>query len=152
MEYRVRCFICTDETAKSLLSCTFELQKKNIRKINAVEMRSFRRIYSVILADRIPKEDIHRTTGTTKNVTVRIKKNVLWLFGHAKRISDEGIANKIYEGKVSGKRGRVRPQLTFENIVSKILEGHVKILRTPQPAYIKRLITVDEAKEINNPA
>ena len=40
----------------------------------------------------------------------------------------------------SGKRGRERPRLTFENIVSKILEeGHVKSRRR------KRLMTVDEA-------
>ena len=38
----------------------------------------------------------------------------------------------IYDGKVSGKRGRGRPRLTFENTVSKILEeGQVKSMKTP---------------------
>ena len=42
-------------------------------------------------------------------------------------MSDEIIAKNIYNGKVSGKRGRGRPQLTFENTVTKILEEcHVK--------------------------
>ena len=42
------------------------------------------------------------------------------------------MAKKIYHGTVSGKRGRGRPRLTFENTVSKILEeGHVKSIRTP---------------------
>ena len=54
----------------------------------------------------------------------------------------------IYDGKVSGKRGRGRPRLTFENTVSKILEGHVKSMRTPRRACMKRLMTVDEAKEV----
>ena len=71
-----------------------------------------------------------------------MKKNVLSWFGHVERMSDERIAKKIYDRKVSGKRGRGRPRLTFENTVSKILEeGHVKSTRTPRRAYMKRLMT-----------
>ena len=85
--------------------------------------------------------------GTSEDVTVRMKKNVLSWFGHVEQMSDERMAKKIYDGKVSGKRGRVRPRLTFENTVLKILEeGHVK--RTPRRAYMKRLMTADEAKAI----
>ena len=59
------------------------------------------------------------------------------------------MAKKIYDGKVSGKRSRGRPRLTFENTVSKILEeGHVKNMRTPRRICMKRLMTVDEAKEV----
>ena len=37
-----------------------------------------------------------------------------------------------YDGKVSGKRGRGRPRLTFKNTVSKILEeDHVKACGPP---------------------
>ena len=42
-------------------------------------------------------------------------------FGHVERMSDERMAKKIYDGKVSGKRGRGKPRLTFENTISKIL-------------------------------
>ena len=39
--------------------------------------------------------------------------------------------------------------LIFEITVSKILkEGHVKSTRTPRRACMKRLMTVDEAKEV----
>ena len=59
------------------------------------------------------------------------------------------MAKKIYDGKVSGKRGRGRPRLTFENTVSKILEeGDVNSMRTPRRACMKRFMTVDEAKEV----
>ena len=61
-------------------------------------------------------------------------------------------ASKAAHGKVSGKRGRGRPQLSFENTtaVTRILEeGHVKSMRIPQRARMKRLMTVDEAKEID---
>ena len=41
-------------------------------------------------------------------------------------MSDERMAKKIYDGKVSGKGDRGRTRLTFEHTVSKILEeGHV---------------------------
>ena len=57
---------------------------------------------------------------------------------------------KMYDGKVSGKRGRGRPWLTlFENTVSKILEeGHVKSMRIPRRRCRKRLMTMDDAKEV----
>ena len=61
--------------------------------------------------------------GTSEDVTVRMKKNVLSLFGPIKQMSDERIAKVIYYGYVSGKSDRGRPQLTFENPVSKILGG-----------------------------
>ena len=42
-----------------------------------------------------------------------------------------------------------KSQLTFENTVLKILEeGHVKSMRTSWRTYMKRLMTVDEAKEV----
>ena len=61
-------------------------------------------------------------------------------------IDDERMAEKIYNGKM---RGKERLRLTFENIVSKILEeGHVKSVMTPRRACMQRLMTVDEAKEV----
>ena len=77
--------------------------------------------------------------GTSEDVTVRMKKNVLSWFGHVERMSDERMAKKIYDGKVT--RGRRRPRLTFENTVSKILEeGHVKNMTIPRRAYVKRYV------------
>ena len=61
-------------------------------------------------------------SGTSEDVTVKIKKNLLSWFGHIERICDVKMAKKIYDGKVSDKRGRGKPWLTFENIVLKILE------------------------------
>ena len=88
--------------------------------------------------------------GTSEDVTVRMKKNALSWFGHVERMSDERMAKNVYDGRVTGKRGRGTPRLTFENIVSKILEeGHVKSMRTPRRACMKRLMTVDEAKEVS---
>ena len=38
---------------------TWVLQKKNERKMNAMVMRSLRRICSIILADRICNKEVH---------------------------------------------------------------------------------------------
>ena len=47
--------------------------------MNAVEMRSLRRICGVSLADRIRNEEVRRMAGTSEDVMVRMKKNVLEL-------------------------------------------------------------------------
>ena len=101
----------------------------------------------VSLVDRICNEEIHRIAGTSEDVTVRMKKNVLSWFGHVERKGDERMVKKIYDGNVSG---RGRPRLTFINTISKILEeGQVKYMRTAQRECIKRLMTVERLmKEI----
>ena len=78
---------------------------------------------------------------------VRLRKNVFSLFRYLKRMKE--YQKKIYDEKVTGRSGRRRPRLIFENAVSKILEeGDVNSMRTPRRACMKGLITVDEAKEV----
>ena len=64
--------------------------------MNAVEMQSLRRICGVSLVDRIRNEEVHGMAGTSQDVTVRMKKNVLRWFGHVERTSNERMAKKIY--------------------------------------------------------
>ena len=87
---------------------------------------------------------------TSEDVTMmRMKKNVLSWIGHVERISDERMAKKIYDEKMSGKSGRRRPRLTFENTVSKIPEeGRVKVQIPSGRMIMKRMMTVDEEKEV----
>ena len=87
--------------------------------------------------------------GTREDVTVRMKKNVVSWFGYVERMSDERMPKKTFNGNVSGKRGWGRPRLTFENTVSKILEERQrKTHEDPRRARMKRLMTVDVAKEV----
>ena len=60
--------------------------------MNVVDMRC-----KISLDNRIHNEDIHRMTGISEDVTVKMKKNLLSWFGSVKRISHEGIAEKILE-------------------------------------------------------
>ena len=68
--------------------------------MNAVEMRSLRRICAVSLDDRFRNEEVQRMAGTSEDVTMRMKKNVLSWFGNVERMSDERMAKMFYEGKV----------------------------------------------------
>ena len=63
-------------------SQTWVLQKKKERSMNAVEMQSLHRICGVSLAVQIRNEEVHRIAGTSEDVTVRMKKNMLSWFGH----------------------------------------------------------------------
>ena len=46
------------------------------------------------------------------------------------------MAKNIYDGKMSGKRDRARPRLTFENTISKIVEkSHVRSMRSAGGVY-----------------
>ena len=56
---------------------TWVLEKRNEKKMNAVEIRSFRRTSGVSLADRIRDEKIREMAGTSEDITVRRKKNAL---------------------------------------------------------------------------
>ena len=77
-----------------------------------------------------------------------MKKDVLSWFVHVEQMSDKRIAKKIYE-KVSGRKSRGTSRLSFKNTLSKILEeGHVKSTRNPRRACIKKLMTVDEVKDV----
>ena len=59
---------------------TWVLQKKNERKMNAVEMQSLRRISGVSLADGIRNDGIHRVVGTSEDVTVKMKKKSVFYY------------------------------------------------------------------------
>ena len=116
--------------------------------MNAVVMRSLRSICGVSLADRIRNEEVHRMAGTSEDITVRMKKNVLSWFGHVERMSDQRMAKEIYDGKVSGKRGRKRSRLTFENSIKDTGGRSRKKHEEPRKACIKRFMTMDEAKGV----
>ena len=80
---------------------------------------------------------------------MRMKKNVLSWFGHVERMSDERMAKKIYDGKASGKRGRGRTAVDLRKHIIKDTGGRsCKKHEGPRRACMKRLMTVDEVKEV----
>ena len=67
--------------------------------MNAVEIRSLRRICGFGLSDRIRNEEKHRMANISEDVMVRMKQNVLNWFGHVERMSDGRMAKRLMKEK-----------------------------------------------------
>ena len=52
--------------------------------------------FSMQAAFEVRNEEVHRMAGTSEDLTVRMKKNVLSWYGHVERMSDERMAKDIY--------------------------------------------------------
>ncbi|CAK1578219.1 unnamed protein product [Parnassius mnemosyne] len=82
------------------------LQKKHKSKLNAVEMRSLRKMCGVTMADRKRNEEIRNMAGLKDDLITKIDKGVLRWFGHVERMSEDRMVKKIYSAKVNIKRCR----------------------------------------------
>ena len=80
------------------------------RRINAVEMRCYRRILGISYTDHVTNERIRRTIrqqlGQYEDLLITVKKRKLKWYGHVTR--SDGLAKTILQGTVRGKRKRGR--------------------------------------------
>lgn len=60
------------------------------------------RIYGANAVNRF-RNEIHRMSATSEDITMRMEKNVLRRLGHDERMGKVKMAKKIYEASVSGK-------------------------------------------------
>ena len=85
---------------------TAELQKK----IQAVEMRCFRRVLGISYTEHITNEEVRRTIrqhiSQYEDLLTTVKKRKLRWYGHVMR--SNGLAKTILQGTVQGKRKRGR--------------------------------------------
>ena len=97
---------------------TWSLSKEAEKKINAFELRCYRKILRISYVDR-------RTNASVLNELGNIPEN--WLqntilsrkmkyFGHVKR--HDCLEKDIYEGIIEGKRGRGRPRRRWSQDIS----------------------------------
>ena len=80
------------------------------RRIQALEMRCYRRFLNISYKDPVPKEEvrnrIQNATGVHDDLLTMVKKRKLRWYGHISRSS--GMAKTILQGTVKGARRRGR--------------------------------------------
>ena len=92
-----------------LYACeSWTLTKDLERRIQATEMRCFRRFLGISYKDRITNEEvinrIHGIIGPYEDLLATVKKRKLKFYGHITRSS--GLSKTILQGTVPGKRAR----------------------------------------------
>ena len=100
-------------TSIFLYACeSWTLNKDIERRIQAFEMRCYRRILGISYKDRVTnaevEEKIRIAAGPFEKLLRTVKKRKLKWFGHVTR--SNGLAKTILQGTVPGKRGRGRPR------------------------------------------
>ncbi|XP_076445456.1 uncharacterized protein LOC143283171 [Babylonia areolata] len=92
---------------------TAELQ----RRIQALEMRCFRKILNITYKDHITNEEVKRRVqnaiGPFKDLLTTVKERKLRWYGHVTR--SDGLAKTILQGTVQGRRKRGRQRKRWED-------------------------------------
>ena len=91
---------------------TAELQ----RRIQAMEMRCYRKILHISYKDHVTNEEVHakiqQATGPHKDLLTIVKRRKLQWYGHVSRSSD--LAITILQGTVKGGRRQGRQRKRWE--------------------------------------
>jgi hypothetical protein len=126
---------------------TWAWTKKDESGINAVEMRSLRRISNVRLTNRTRNERVREMCGLKRSIVERMKVNKLRWFGHMERMNDERMTKIIYREERMGERRQGRPRMGWVEGIENILKegvGSTKCRRACMRACMRN----EEAKDV----
>ena len=104
---------------------TWSLSKQAEQRINAFEMRCYRRILRVPWTEKRTNQSIRDQLGIKDETWLlnTIAKHKMRYFGHVKR--HECLEKEIYEGIIEGKRGRGRPRRRWSQDITERLNTSI---------------------------
>jgi len=123
-------------------------QRKDESRLNAVEMRSLRRMCGKTMYDRVRNVEIRKECKADVSVMSKIKKGTLRWFGHVERMNEERSVRRIYDANVNGRTSRGRPRKTWHDQVNQILDSGDVRSRNNRRECMRRCMNVNEARSI----
>lgn len=94
-----------------MYACETWTMKKNDRdRLNAFEMKCYRKMLGVKRQDKVRNEDIRKKLGKMRPIAERVVDRKMELFGHICRMNDDRLIKLVLFAKVEGKRKRGRPK------------------------------------------
>ena len=104
---------------------TWSLSKEAEKKINAFELRCYRRILRIPFTAKRTNVSVLKEIGNVKEEWLLnfIVSQKLKFFGHIKR--HDCLEKDIFEGKIEGKRGRGRPRRRWSQDITDRLQSTV---------------------------
>ena len=93
-----------------LYACeAWTLKKEDKRRLDAFEMRCYRRMLRVKWTERRTNESIRVQINRMKTITTRVLERKMSFFGHICRMKDDRLIKMVVFAKTEGKRKRGRP-------------------------------------------
>lgn len=78
------------------------------KRINAIEMWTYRRMLRISWTDRIRNEEVHRRMNAQVELLFTIQKRKFEYFGHIMGGARYDLMQLIIQGKINSKRGHIR--------------------------------------------
>ena len=141
------------QTRKRLLQCyvwstllygseTWTLHKPTIKRLEAFEMWSYRRMMRISWTKHKTNEEVLRMANVKRSLITIITKRKCQYFGHL--IRRNGIQRTLLEAKIEGKRGRGRPRVMWmDNIKDWTKRNYGECVWLAEDRYKWRSMTVN---------
>jgi hypothetical protein len=97
-------------------------KRRHVQQLSIAEMRMLRWICDHIIRDRVRNDDIRERLGVTLVEEKLVQHRLRWFWHMQRRLAEAPIRNGVIRWTGNKKRGRWRPNLTWEESVKRNLK------------------------------
>lgn len=125
---------------------TFTIKAKNVRKIEAFEMWTIRRMLRISWKQKVTNAEVLHRAKVSRELLRTMKARKTRYFGHL--IRQDGLQKRLLEGKVNGKRLRGRQRSSWMSNIKDWtrLKSYSKCVRAATDRMVWRRIVADVQK------